>query len=60
MEEQAKEFWFNTQTKSVEIGKQSAAVYRIGPFASFEEASKALQIIEARTKAWQQEERDDD
>lgn len=53
-----KEFWFNTQTKLVEIGKQAAAIYRIGPFESYEEASKALETIEMRTRAWQQEEED--
>jgi hypothetical protein len=52
----SKEFWFNTLTKLVEIGKQSAAIYRIGPFQSFEEASRALETINQRTRAWQQEE----
>jgi len=60
MDEQATEFWFNTQTKTVEVGKQSAAIYRIGPFSTFEEATKALETIEARTKAWQQQEQEDD
>lgn len=56
MDDDAKEFWFNTSTKLVEEGKQAAAIYRIGPFATYEEASRALQVIEERTKAWQREE----
>lgn len=58
MEDERTEFWFNTQTKSVEIGKQAAAIYRIGPFATFDEADRALETIEERTRAWQREEDD--
>ena len=60
MDDGAKEFWFNTQTKMVEVGKQTAALFRIGPFETFEEASRALEIIEQRTRAWQLEEDDRD
>jgi hypothetical protein len=44
----------------VEVGKQTAALFRIGPFETFEEASRALEIIEQRTRAWQREEEDRD
>jgi hypothetical protein len=60
MDDGVKEFWFNTQTKMVEVGKQTAALFRIGPFETFEEASRALEIIEQRTRAWQREEEDRD
>ena len=60
MDDEAKEFWFNTQTKTVEVGKQTAALFRIGPFATREEASRALDTIEQRTQAWQREEEDRD
>ncbi|MCF8535954.1 MAG: SPOR domain-containing protein [Rhodoluna sp.] len=60
MDDEAKEFWFNTQTKTVEDGKQTAALFRIGPFATREEASRALETIEQRTQAWQREEEDRD
>ncbi len=30
------EYWFNTKTQEVEIGKQSLSLDRIGPFATFE------------------------
>ena len=49
------EYWFNTKTNEVEIGKQSLSLDRLGPFASFEEASNALEIIARRAKALRNE-----
>lgn len=49
------EYWFNTKTNEVEIGKQSLSLDRLGPFASFEEASSALEIIARRAKALRNE-----
>jgi hypothetical protein len=46
------EYWFNTKTNSVEVGKQSAAIYRIGPFATREEAQAALEIVRDRSAQW--------
>ena len=46
------EYWFNTKTNSVEAGKQSAAIYRIGPFATREEAQAALEIVRDRSAQW--------
>ncbi len=45
------EYWFNTKTNEVEIGKQSLSLDRLGPFASFEEARDALAIIARRAQA---------
>lgn len=45
------EYWFNTKTNQVEIGKQSLSLDRLGPFASFEEARDALAIIARRAQA---------
>jgi len=46
-------YWFNTKTLKVEKGLLTAAPFRIGPFATQQEASNALAIISARAKAWQ-------
>jgi len=46
------EFWFNMKTGEVESGKQSLALYRIGPFETFELAENALEIIAARSAEW--------
>lgn len=50
------EYWFNTKTNQVEVGKQSIAIYRIGPFATRLEAEQALQTLAERSKAWSEEE----
>ena len=46
------EFWFNSQTNEVEVGKQSLAIYRIGPFRTANEAKAAYEIIRLRNKSW--------
>jgi hypothetical protein len=60
MSEQETEFWFNMQTGEVEEGKQSLALYRIGPFDNREDAENALEIIAERSAAWADEEDEDD
>ena len=61
MAEERIEYWFNLRTKQVEVGKQSAALFRVGPFATFAEAEKAEQTLADRAKAWRDEEdRDSD
>ena len=49
------EYWFNTKTNEVEIGKQSLSLDRLGPFATFEEARDALEIIARRAQALRKE-----
>ena len=50
------EFWFNLKTLKVEVGKKSAAPYRVGPFASESEAKEALSTVRARSVEWASEE----
>ncbi|MEY2694463.1 MAG: hypothetical protein RL142_811 [Actinomycetota bacterium] len=50
------EFWFNLKTGLVEVGKQSAAPYRVGPFDTEAEAATALKTIAERTAKWNDEE----
>jgi hypothetical protein len=52
----AEEYWFNQRTGLVERGKQSLAIYRIGPFSSYLEASLALQKIQKRNEDWDESE----
>jgi hypothetical protein len=54
------EYWFNTKTQSVEVGMQSLSLERIGPFASFQEAEKALEIIAERAKIAREEDKERD
>ncbi len=44
------QYWFNTKTEMVETGPQSLSLDRIGPFDSFDEAKRALEIIAERAK----------
>ena len=50
------EYWFNLKTLKVEVGKQSAAEYRVGPFATRDEAESALETLRARSRDWADEE----
>lgn len=60
MSDEPQQFWFNLNTGQVEVGKQTAAIYRVGPFSSREEAARALQVLAERARAWQSEEDYDD
>jgi len=50
------EFWFNLKTLKVEVGRKSAAPYRVGPFATEAEARAALATLTARSQEWSAEE----
>lgn len=58
-EQSVPEYWFNTKTLSVEVGKQALALYRIGPFATREEAENAFEILKSRSKTWSEEDEQD-
>lgn len=53
--DESPEYWFNTKTGLVEVGKQSAAIYRLGPFTTRVDAEKALEILRLRAQKWQEE-----
>ena len=57
---QQKEYWFNLKTKQVEVGKQSAAIYRVGPFATRQEAEQAEKLLAERSAAWRKEDSAED
>jgi hypothetical protein len=50
------EFWFNLKTLKVEVGKKTAAPYRVGPFKTESEAKVALSTLRARSVEWASEE----
>jgi hypothetical protein len=58
-EEHKTEYWFNTKTMSVEVGKQALALYRIGPFETKEDAENAFEILKSRSKTWSEEDEQD-
>lgn len=54
------QYWFNTKTGMVETGPQSLSLDRLGPFESFEDASRALEIIAERARRIAEDEKLDD
>ncbi|PKQ17657.1 MAG: hypothetical protein CVT68_07385 [Actinobacteria bacterium HGW-Actinobacteria-8] len=52
------EYYFNTQTRMVEKGRLSPWEHLLGPYDTFEEASKALEAAEKRSDAWDEADAD--
>lgn len=50
------QFWFNMKTLRVEVGPQSSAKNRIGPFANRHDAESALAKVRERSRAWSDDE----
>jgi hypothetical protein len=54
------EFWYNITTHEVEEGKVSPAVDRAGPYATREEAQRAIQTMRERNARLDAEDAADD
>lgn len=48
-------YWYNTRTETVEEGKLSLSIDRVGPFATREEAARAPEILAERARKWAEE-----
>ena len=46
------EYYFNTSTQMVEKGRQSSWEHLMGPYATPEEAAKAMETAAKKSKAW--------
>lgn len=46
------EYYFNTQTRMVEKGRLSPWEHLLGPYDTYDEAAKALEIAQDRSDAW--------
>lgn len=49
-------WWFNTKTQKAEFGRLTGSLNRIGPFATEEEAKRALEVALERARQWRAEE----
>ncbi|MHA7219535.1 SPOR domain-containing protein [Arthrobacter sp. MDT1-48-3] len=49
------EYWFNVRTHEVEEDRQSDWSQLIGPYATRAEAEKALEKVQQRNDAWDQD-----
>jgi hypothetical protein len=55
----ADEFYYNTETRQVERGKQSTWSHLMGPYPTREAAEHALEQARARSEAWDEADRRD-
>jgi len=46
------EYFFNTETRQVERGRQRSWEHLLGPFDTAEEATKAVDIASNKSDAW--------
>ena len=53
-------YWYNLRTGEVERGFESPAPDRAGPFETAEEAARAPQVIAERSRAWAEEDAEQD
>lgn len=51
-----REYWYNTKTGQVEIGRQSGWTDLMGPYATEEEARNALASAKARNEQFDEDE----
>lgn len=49
------QYWFNTQTRQVEVGRHSDWSHLMGPYPTREDAQRALEKAVRRTQDWDQE-----
>lgn len=50
------DYWYNVETGGVEVGAQSDWTKLLGPYASREEAMKAMDKVHQNNEAWDSEE----
>lgn len=53
--ESGPQFWFNTATGEVEVGRRTSWEHLLGPYATQEEAEHALHKAHERSQAWDDE-----
>jgi hypothetical protein len=53
-------YWYNLSTHEVEFGMLSAAVDRVGPFDTADEAARAPEKLRERSRAWAEDDAADD
>jgi len=53
----ADEFYYNTETRQVERGKQSTWSHLMGPYPTREAAEHALEQARTRTDSWDEDDR---
>ena len=52
------QYWYNTETRAVEVGRRSSWSHLMGPYSTRAEAERALESARSRNESWDKE--DDD
>jgi len=52
-------FFFNVRTRQVERGPESAWTDRLGPYDTYDEAARALDLARERSAAWDEQDEAD-
>ncbi|MFM5904109.1 MAG: SPOR domain-containing protein [Microbacteriaceae bacterium] len=52
-------WWFNLKTLEVEHGYFSPSKYRVGPFATSDEAGNALKLLADKSRAWSKDDEEE-
>jgi len=52
------QYWYNTETKAVEVGRRSAWSHLMGPYSTRAEAERALESAKSRNESWEQDDED--
>ena len=58
MEAIVAQYWYNVQTHTVEVDAQSDWRQLIGPYETREEAERALEKVQQRNAAWDEDAED--
>ncbi|WP_120004903.1 SPOR domain-containing protein [Nesterenkonia muleiensis] len=49
------EYWYNVTTGKVEQGAHSSWRHLLGPYETYDEASRALEKVQQRNEEWEQD-----
>ena len=60
MSDGEEKYWYNLNTREVEFVRESAAIDRVGPFDTAEDAANAPAKLAERSRAWADDDAADD
>ena len=52
------QYWYNTETRAVEVGHRSSWTHLMGPYRTRAEAEQALARAKSRTESWEKDDED--
>jgi len=59
-EDTEQQYWYNMRTGAVEKGLLSPSIDRVGPFSTFDEATRALDKLRSNSAKWAEDDAADD